>query len=159
MRFITFSRFDEHSTPLFKLLNIKLCDLIQLLISIFMYKFHYKFLPSYFNTFFTEIGNFHNYSAQNGSESRFRDKCFFFLVSTCVTYYGLFYRIIWFVLRHCLRIIAPLELYCASVSQYYLSFKLSGRLYFFTFFAICPFISSLLLHSFSNYIVALRDDR
>ena len=31
-----------------------------------------------------------NYSAQNGSESRFRDKCFF-LVLTCVTYYGLFY--------------------------------------------------------------------
>ena len=30
------------------------------------------------------------------------------------------------------------------------------RLYFFTFFAICPFISSLLLHSFSNYIVASK---
>ena len=57
--------------------------------------------------------------------------------------------------------IASFDLYCASVSQYYLSFKLSGKVVFFTFFAICPFISSLLLHSFSNYmyIVALRDDR
>ena len=80
----------------------------------------------------------------------------FFLVSTCVTYYGLFYCTTGLVARHCWRLIAPLELYCASVSQYYLSFKLSGKVdVFFTFFAICPFISSLLLHSFSNYIVTL----
>ena len=75
--------------------------------------------------------------------------------------------ILWSVLLHHLIIIivplveinCKLELYCASVSQYYLSFKSSGKVVFFTFFAICPFISSLLLHSFSNYIVALRDDR
>ena len=57
------------------------------------------------------------------------------------------------------ELITPLELYCAGVSQYYLSFKLSGKVVFFHLFAICPFISSSLLHSFSNYIVALRDDR
>ena len=52
----------------------------------------------------------------------------FFLVLTCVTYYGLLYCTIGFVLCHCWRFrIAPLELYCASVSQYYLSFKLSGK--------------------------------
>ena len=55
----------------------------------------------------------------------------FFLGSTSVTYYGLFYCIIWFVLRHCWSLIAPLDLYCANVSQYYLSFKLSGKVVFF----------------------------
>ena len=64
------------------------------------------------------------YSAQNGSESRFCDRCFF-LVLSCVTYYGLFYCTMGFVLHHW-RLIAPLELYCAIVSRYYLSFKLSG---------------------------------
>ena len=54
-----------HSTPLFKLLNIiKLCDLVQLHISIFMYKFHNNLLPSYFDTFFTEIGNVHSYNTR-----------------------------------------------------------------------------------------------
>ena len=65
MRIITFSRFDEHSTPLFKLLNIiKSCDLVQLHISIFMYKFHNNLLPSYFDAFFTEIGNVHSYNTR-----------------------------------------------------------------------------------------------
>ena len=53
MRIITFSRFDEHTTPLFMLLNIiKLCDLVQLHISIFTYKFHNNLLPSLFWCFF-----------------------------------------------------------------------------------------------------------
>ena len=52
VRIIAFSRFDEHSTSLFKLLNIiKLCDLLQSHISIFMFKF-YKLLPSYFDAFY-----------------------------------------------------------------------------------------------------------
>ena len=37
-------------------------------------------------------------------------------------------------MRHCWRLIAPLELYCASVSQYYLIFKLSGKVVFFHIF-------------------------
>ena len=100
------------------------------------------------------------YSAENGSESRFRVKCFF-LGSTSVTYYSLFYCIIWFVLRHW-SCIAPLELYCASVSQYYLSFKLSGKVVFFHLFChlyFYFFAPAAIVHSFSNYIVALRDDR
>ena len=41
LRIITFSSFQEHSTPLFKYTKIlKLCDLIHLHIAIFMYKFH-----------------------------------------------------------------------------------------------------------------------
>ena len=63
----------------------------------------------------------------------------FFLVSTCVTYYGLFYCTIGFVLRHCWRLIAPLDWYCASVSQYYLSFKLSGKVVFFHLFCHLSF--------------------
>ena len=46
----------------------------------------------------------------------------FLCVWSSVTYNGLFYCTIGFVLRHW-RLIAPLELYCAIVSQYYLSFK------------------------------------
>ena len=65
MRIITFSRFDEHTTPLFMLLNIiKLCDLVQLHISIFKYKFHNNLLPSYFDAFFTEKGNVHSYNTR-----------------------------------------------------------------------------------------------
>ena len=68
MRIITFSRFDEHSTPLFKLLNIiKLCDLVQLHISTFMYKFHNNLLPSYFDAFFTEIRNVHSYNTRDAT--------------------------------------------------------------------------------------------
>ena len=64
---------------------------------------------------FTVQNNWFYYSAQNGSESRFRVKCFF-LGSTSVTYYGLFYCIIWSVLRHCWRLIAPLDLrQCFSI--------------------------------------------
>ena len=60
-------------------------------------------------------------------------------MSTCVTYYGLFYCTIGFVLRHCWRLIAPLDWYCASVSQYYLSFKLSGKVVFFHLFCHLSF--------------------
>ena len=61
------------------------------------------------------------YSAQNGSESRFRDKCFFFFFSVDLCY------ILWSVLLHHLICIAPLlekhwrssiasfDLYCAIV--------------------------------------------
>ena len=69
--------------------------------------------------------------------------------------------------------IAPLDLYCAIVGvnctigvvlrqcfSILFEFQVIRKgCIFFTFFAICPFISSLLLHSFSNYIVALRDNR
>ena len=103
-----------------------------------------------------------NYSAQNGSESRFRVKCFFFFrVNLCY--------ILWSVLLHhlicitpLLELIAPLDLYCASVSQYYLSFKLSGKVVFFHLFchlSFYMFAPAAIVHSFSNYIVALRDNR
>ena len=63
---MTFSSFDEHSTPLFRLLAIiKLSDLVTLHIALFMYKFHNKLLPSYFDTFFNSVLNIHNYNTQS----------------------------------------------------------------------------------------------
>ena len=57
----------------------------------------------------------------------------YFFVLSCVTHYGLFYCTIGFVLGHW-RLIAPLELYCAIVSRYNLSFKWSGKVVFFNLF-------------------------
>ena len=101
------------------------------------------------------------YSAQNGSESRFRVKCLFFWVDLCY--------ILWSVLLHHLFCIAPLwesnctiGFVCASVSQYYLSLELSGKVVFFHLFchlSFYLFAPAAIVHSFSNYIVALRDDR
>ena len=57
----------------------------------------------------------YNYSAQNGCESRFRDRCFF---------------LCWALLHIMVCSIAPLDLYCAIVdyfSRYDLSFKWSGK--------------------------------
>ena len=46
MRIITFSEYNEHSSPLFKLLNIiKIFDLVTFHIASFMYKFHHRLLP------------------------------------------------------------------------------------------------------------------
>ena len=45
MRLITFSRFDEHSSPLFKSLEIiKFLDLVTFHLAIFMYKYHNQLL-------------------------------------------------------------------------------------------------------------------
>ena len=69
---ITFSKFDEYSSPLFKQLGIiKLFDLVTLSISVFMYKFHNKLLPSTFNTFFTRFSKIHNYNTRVASKQSF----------------------------------------------------------------------------------------
>ena len=45
MRLITFSRFDEHSSPLFKSLEIiKFLDLVTFHLAIFIYKYHNQLL-------------------------------------------------------------------------------------------------------------------
>ena len=62
---MTFCKFDEHSSPLFKQTNIlKLSDLIKFQISIFMYKFHKNQLPAVFNSYFLPISKVHNYSTR-----------------------------------------------------------------------------------------------
>ena len=65
MRIITFSRFNEHSSPLFKSLKIKkFLDLVTFYLAIFMYKYHNKLLPSVFISFFTRITWIHNYNTR-----------------------------------------------------------------------------------------------
>ena len=47
IRLITFSKFDKHTSPLFKITGIlKFFDLVTLHISLFMFKFHKKLLPT-----------------------------------------------------------------------------------------------------------------
>ena len=65
---MTFCKFDEHSSPLFKQTNIlKLFDLIKFQISIFMYKFHKNRLPAVFDSYFLSISKVHNYSTRLSS--------------------------------------------------------------------------------------------
>ena len=68
VRTMTFCKFDEHSSPLFKQTNIlKLSDLIKFQISIFMYKFHKNQLPAVFDSYFLSISKVHNYSTRLSS--------------------------------------------------------------------------------------------
>ena len=72
MRIITFSNFDQHSTPLFRLLNIiKLYDLLTLHISVFMFKFHNRLLPSYFDFFFTQVKEIHKYNTRSAANQSY----------------------------------------------------------------------------------------
>ena len=61
IRIITFSSFFEHSSPLFKDLNvIKLFDEVTVHIAVFMYKFKNQLLSTNLNVFFTSIKETHN---------------------------------------------------------------------------------------------------
>ena len=66
---MTFSKFEEHSSPLFKTLNIiKLHDLVSYQIAIFMYKFKNRLLPLVFNNFFTEVSKVHQYNTRSAAK-------------------------------------------------------------------------------------------
>ena len=68
IRIITFSGFSEHTSPLFKDLNvIKLFDEVTVHIAVFMYKFKNQLLPTNFNVFFTSIKETHNYNTRLSS--------------------------------------------------------------------------------------------
>ena len=68
MRVMTFSKFHEHSSPIFKHLNIvKLPDRLFLNIAVFMHKFHNRRLPFVFDTFFTQVNKRHNYNTRSAS--------------------------------------------------------------------------------------------
>ena len=65
MRIITFSRFDERSSPLFKSLEIiKFVDVVTFYLAIFMYKYHNKLLSPVFISFFTKITQIHSYNTR-----------------------------------------------------------------------------------------------
>ena len=62
---MTFSFFDQHSSPLFKNIRlVKFFDLVKLHILIFMYKFHNDLLPSVFRDFFISFNTIHNYNTR-----------------------------------------------------------------------------------------------
>lgn len=72
VRTITFSKFDEHSSHLFKLTKIiKFFDLIKFQISVFMYKYNNKKLPSVFNNYFRAINDVHNYNTRLSANQSF----------------------------------------------------------------------------------------
>ena len=53
IRIITFTNYYEHTSPLFKSLNImKIYDLLTFHVAVFMKKFHDQLLPPVFDTFF-----------------------------------------------------------------------------------------------------------
>ena len=72
VRTMTFSSFDEHSTPLFRLLAImKLSDLVTFHIALFMHKFHNKLIPSYFDSFFNPVLRIHNYNTRSAANQSY----------------------------------------------------------------------------------------
>ena len=81
---MTFSKFHEHSSPLFKRLNIvKLPDRVFLNIAVFIYKFHNTRLTAVFDTFFTEVNKRHNYNTRGASNM-------FYTLTKVRTNYGIF---------------------------------------------------------------------
>ena len=69
VRVITFSNFDQHSSPLFKALKIvKFPDLVTYLIAIYMYKFHNQLLPGVFASFFTKVDAVHSYNTRHSAK-------------------------------------------------------------------------------------------
>ena len=61
VRIMTFSNFREHSSPLFKMLNIlKFPDLISYRIALFMYNYYTDRYPRAFSNFFEKVKNRHN---------------------------------------------------------------------------------------------------
>ena len=69
LRIISFTSFNEHSSPLFKDLRVvKLFDIIALQLAIFMYKFHNKLLPPVFDHYFNPVGNVHSYNTRLSSK-------------------------------------------------------------------------------------------
>ena len=69
VRVITFSNFEQHSSPLFKALKIvKFPDLVTYLIAIYMYKFHNQLLPGVFASFFTKVDTVHSYNTRHSAK-------------------------------------------------------------------------------------------
>ena len=81
---VTFSKFHEHSSPIFKCLSVvKLPDLAFRNIAVFIYKFHNRRLPSVFDAFFTRVNKRHNYNTRSVSNM-------FYTLPKVRTNYGIF---------------------------------------------------------------------
>lgn len=69
LRIITFSSYNEHSSLLFKDLNVvKLFDIITFQLAVFMYKFHKKLLSPVFDPYFNSVRVLHNYNTRVSSK-------------------------------------------------------------------------------------------
>ena len=63
---MTPASFHEHSSPIFKKLNIiKLDDLLSHPIAVFMYTFNNSLLPSAFDAFFSKVSEIHHYNTRS----------------------------------------------------------------------------------------------
>lgn len=72
LRIMTFSKFDEHTNPIFIHLSIlKFPDLITFQTAFFMYQFKNGLLPSGFDDFFTPVSHIHNYNTRLASKSSY----------------------------------------------------------------------------------------
>ena len=69
---MTFSTFNQHSSPLFKTLEIvKISDLFTYIIAIYMYKFHNQLLPGVFESYFTKVDTVHSYNASHSAKQTY----------------------------------------------------------------------------------------
>lgn len=69
---MTFSKFDEHSSPLFKKLNIiKLHDLLSYQIAIFIYRFKNRLLPIVFDNIFTAVSKVYQYNTRSAAKQSY----------------------------------------------------------------------------------------
>ena len=72
IRIITFFGINDHSSPLFKKLNIlKFVDLVQFYNAVFTFDYHTNNLPPVFNHYFTPISNIHHYNTRLASKSSY----------------------------------------------------------------------------------------
>ena len=69
LRIITFPSCNEHSSPLFKDINVvKLSDIIGFQLAVLMYKFHNNLLPSVFDPYFNSFRMLHNHNTRISSK-------------------------------------------------------------------------------------------
>ena len=72
IRLMTFASFHEHSSPIFRKLNIiKLNDLISYHIAVFMYRFNNSLLPSAFDAFFSKVSEIHYYNTRSAAKQSY----------------------------------------------------------------------------------------
>ena len=72
LRIITFSKFQEPSSPLFNFFSsLKLVDLISLHTLILMYQYHNQLLPSTFDNFFTPVAQIHSYNTRSAARQTY----------------------------------------------------------------------------------------
>ena len=69
---MNFSNFREHSSPLFKLLNIvKVFDLVRFHTSVFMFIFYNGLLLPAFEHFFTAVKSIHSYNTRSAANQSY----------------------------------------------------------------------------------------